>query len=386
MSTPATDPRMPAEDESAVSEKKIRQLFKREFAQRSLSVKKELASTLLQRSYDKNTPAMRFAMLKLGMEVADGGRAYGTGCEIGLRWHSLFGVNSVEHVVKLVDGFKVRNTSSLALASLGEGMFRESLQATKTNQFVAADKLIRVANMIAKKGPYATVTRRAMELLESLPTDSDQDDPQGSSVQLDDKQQLARDELVSLLEQYQFQPILRDQNAVRFVRSTGADPDAGRDLWEFNGPTITMKSPENTFATGIIDPAFNSDAFVLRLQVKADSSNATLLIGVQGSGELTGYQIPLAGRTEYSVNQTATPQLVAKPTGRIARNKSGWDHVEVVLLGEQLMVSVNGNRVTDARIKPGTRGTVGLLVDLRRGVGHQLAIRNVRLMNTVAAE
>ncbi len=370
---------LPSEEEIAAAEKEIRQLYKRDFASRSTTTKRQLAMRLLMRSYADKADAMQFALLKLALATAEDSRAYGCGCEVAQQLQAAFGVDSVETVIGLVGGFRVRNVAKVDLALLGEGMFREGLIAAKSGRFGSTQNLMKVANTIARKGAYAPITERALQLLKALPAE----DPEGSQQQqLDSKQQLAADELVEMLTRYQFQPIFRNASAVRLVRSTGADADAGRGLWKFTDSSIGLKSPAVDLVTGFIDPAFNLESFVLRMHLKADTTSAVLVFGASGSGQTGGYQIPLVGTMEFSINQTEPSELLAKAQGRVVHDKSGWDLVELAVMGKAVAISVNGNLVTEAQLPERASGTVGILTNLRKAGEHQVYIRRVRLLET----
>ena len=368
---------VPPASEVTEAEAHVRDIFKRDFAQRGATAKRELASKLLVRAFDDNPPAMEYALLKLGFEVAREGKAFATGAEIVQLMAAKFGSDSVAQTAELVDGFKARGVKPMDKTVLGEVMFRESYNAANQDRFQSAAAFIKVGGLIAKSGPYADVVKEAASRLKSLPTDSDEPGA------LDEKQQVAKGELIALLNRYQFAGVFREPASLIWIQNDEGDPGAGKDLWNIRGPQILMESPQSAMITGFVDPSVGSDGTIIRLQIAADSTTGMLLLGTPNSGQVFGYQVPLAGSEMLFVKQSNLAQPLARPQGRIVRDKSGWDLVEIAVAGETVRISFNGTPVTEASLPEAALGSTGLLTVLKDGSGdHKLHIRNVRILKT----
>jgi hypothetical protein len=368
---------IPPAGDVAEAETKVRDIFKRDFAQRGATAKRELASKLLVRAFDDSSPAMEYALLKLGFEVAREGKAFATGAEIVRRMAVKFGSDTVTQTAQLVDGFKARGVKAMDKAVLGEVMFRESHEAAKQDRFQSVAAFIRVAGLIARSGPYADVVKEAESRLKSLPIDSDEPGP------LDEKQEVAKGELIALLSRYRFADVFRMPASLTWIQNEEGDPGVGKDLWNIRGSQILMESPRSAMVTGFVDPSVGSDGTIIRLQIAADSTTGMLLLGAPNNGRVFGYLVPLAGSEMLFVKQSNLPQPLARPQGRIVRDKSGWDLVEVAVAGDTLRVSFNGTPVTEAQLPEAALGSTGLLTMLKDGsADHKLHVRNVRILKT----
>jgi hypothetical protein len=359
----------------ATAEAEVKELFKREFAQKGMTASRELAMKLLVQSRDEQSSAMRYALLKLGFEQASEGRAYATGCEIADEMSRSYAADSIEQTVALLDGFRSRYATDRDKAILGEVVFREALNATQAGRFKSAAALIKAADLIAKGSSYADVVDEAAARLKSLPTDSDVPDL------LDEKQQLAKRELTTLLERFQFKRVFFDGNSLRFLQTDGSDPTVSRSLWTISEREILMEAPQSELETGFVDPSLNSSSYVLRMQVASDSTAGAVLLGSPGSGRVYGYLIPLAGIDRLHVKQTNLNQSLAQPKGRMTPDKSGWDLVEIVVTEKSIGVSLNGNRIANAVVEEPPQGSVGVVAVLKQATGeHRLRIRDARFM------
>lgn len=368
---------LPSEAEITDAEAKVREIFERDFAQRSTNAKRELASKLLLRSFDENTPAMHCALLRLGFDVAKDCKAYATGTEIAQLLAARFRGDSVALTLSLVDGFRSRGVSLVDKAVLGEVIFREALAATESDRFQSAASLIKVASSIARTGNYSDVTKEATSRLRALPTDSDE------PGEISDEQRLAKDELSALLRKYQFTEVFRGPDNMRFLKNDVGEPGTERALWEFNGSRISLESPQSEMVTGFVDPAISSATFVLRMQVASDSTTGQLLLGSPNTGRIFGYQVPLAGKDLLHVKQSNLRESLARPKGRVSHDKSGWDLIEVSVSNDKVLVALNGNPVTEAQLPEPPLGSAGLIAVLNSSAGEQkLRVRNVRIMRT----
>ncbi len=117
------------------------------------------------------------------------------------------------------------------------------------------------------------------------------------------------------------------------------------------------------------------------MQVAATNTTGNVLIGSPGSGRIYGYVIPVAGKDRLNIMQTNLPQPLARPTGRLAPSKTGWDLIEVVVTDKLIAVSLNGNRVAETLVNEAPQGAVGIMADLKTAATeHKLQIRNARVM------
>lgn len=370
---------LPPDAEITAAEEQIRELFKREFGQRSTSAREQLAARLLARSFGDHTSAMRYALLKLGHDVAKDGRAYGVGVEIVQRLSRLFPVDSISLTLQLVEGYRTRGSDGVDKAMVTEAAFEQSLIAARDNRFKAVAELVSVASLVLRteRGNPATETvRRIEETLKTLPTDADR------VVELSEAQALARDELVALLEPYQFQMLFREAAAVRFLQNDVGEPNVGNRLWKLSEGHIHFEAPTSELITGFVDPALRVGSCVIRMRVSAESTAGMLLIGAPASGQVSGYQVPLAGRDLLHIKQSNLVQSLAQPSGRLIRDKSGWDFVEVIVSANRIVVLLNGTRVTDAQLPSEPDGTLGVVAVLRSASAPRFVGRDFRVMRT----
>jgi hypothetical protein len=171
--------------------------------------------------------------------------------------------------------------------------------------------------------------------------------------------------------------------SLTWIQNEEGDPGVGKDLWNIRGSQILMESPRSAMVTGFVDPSVGSDGTIIRLQIAADSTTGMLLLGAPNNGRVFGYLVPLAGSEMLFVKQSNLPQPLARPQGRIVRDKSGWDLVEVAVAGDTLRVSFNGTPVTEAQLPEAALGSTGLLTMLKDGsADHKLHVRNVRILKT----
>ncbi|MFK7819065.1 MAG: protein kinase [Planctomycetaceae bacterium] len=375
--TLTSQPRSAAPDSTAVAaaEAEIKKLFKREFAQRGLTSKRALAAKLLNQAREEDSNPQRFALLKLGFETAREGKAYATGCEIADEMNRRYSTDSVEKIVELLDGFRARTATDRDKAILGEVVFRESLTAARAGKLKSLAALMKAAELIAKGSNYSSVVDEAMERLKVLPTDSDEPDL------LEEPQQLAKRDLIALLQKYQFRPVFFDAGSLRFMQSEGTDPAVSRSLWKFDEREVLMEAPQSEFETGFVDPVISSSSYVLRMQVATDSTTGAVLLGSPGSGRVYGYVIPVAGVDRLHIKQSNLNQPLAKPKGRMTPDKNGWDLIEIVVTETSIGVSINGNRVSETSVDEPPQGSVGLVAMLKQAATeHKLRIRNARVM------
>ena len=365
--------------EIAEAEAKVRELFKRDFASRSSSTKRELAEKLLNRAFeDGGSESMQFALLKLAAEVAKNSKAYGTGAEAVAELAARFKTDSVQQMTDLIDGFRARGLSASNKLLIAEASIREARAAIDSNRFQSASKLIDVADSLGTAGGYTAVTKPAKKLLKSLPTKSDEPEA------LDDKQNLARNELLELLGKYQYESAFRAKPGLTAIGGAD-DPTAGVDLWDVKDGRLLMESEPDEMITGLIDPAVTHASFVLRLKVGNDSTVGALVLGAPANGSLAdSIVVPLAGADSFQVQIAGQSGPLARPKVRITRQKGAWSLVEVRVEGTRLQIKLNGRIVTEARLPEAPKGSIGLAVVLRPNIAEpRFRAANVRVMGIV---
>jgi hypothetical protein len=191
-------------------------------------------------------------------------------------------------------------------------------------------------------------------------------------------------ELTSLLQRWQFTPVLADPEAIGFVQSGtagGNRPDGGRGLWNFQRERIWLNAPGGQGGFGLLDPNASLSRYVLRFQLSGRTTTAILILGAGPQQNLTGHVLGLDSTLAGQIRTLPGLAQIASVSQPVHVPTDGWNNYEVVVDGPAVTMRLNGETVQRATVTGLQPGRVGLFAPLERRVPtHVLDVRNLRVL------
>ncbi len=369
--------KVPPAKEVEAAEAELRELFKREIAgAKAVTEKAVLASQMLERAEDQQASAADYALLNLIAELAEKGRA----ADVGLRANQLrsirYAVPELPLAVQAATSYKPSSIGPTQADSVIENLLRIALAAALDKRYEQTAVLLTPPEQMLKKADRGTVARiladdvsSARKLAEEL--------SENATVAAD----LKADELIRLLQRWQFKELFVDTTGFSYVTSGDSNiADSGRSLWSFDKGHIRLTAEPQDASVGILDTTLEAERYLLRLQLAAKSSATMLIFGAGREQNLNSHLLSLDKSEFGRILTLPGGATVIPPTTGLTIPGAGWNDVEVLVDGPQVRIRLNGTPVMASQVPSLKPGRLGLLIPLKITSSPSVDLRRSRIL------
>jgi len=365
---------VPDAAEVTKAEQEVRNLFGID----SSSLSKRTAQTrkMIERAYEQDPGAADFAMLKIVIESESKNRIPDSILEALELRSQRYGLNELEEAVTLVKDLKTASLASIQQDRLIEQCLRLAAQSTALQKWSDTVVLLRIPGDLLRKAPRGSI----MELLEGDVADAAKlarELAAGGNA----ADAVRSQELAAILKRWQFLPAFRNSGRLAYASTNGKDslPNNGKMLWTFQNDRILLKSGKKDASVGFVDPSFDSDRWILRMQVQGSSQSLMVMLGASSSTDLKTHLLTLdqAAFGRVSVIPANSVALQGNSSANLPRE--GWNDFEILVDGTSLKVRVNGEQAFQGTLPALKSGQTGILASLQQATGDTvLQLRNPR--------
>ena len=374
-------PAGPTPEDIEKAEQEARELFRREIAAaRSVNERVELAARMLARAKEADEGTLGLGLFRVARELALKGRSVALALEAVRAASEQFGGDVVAETTECLAVFKPRGSTWFDEQQVVEVGLAAALVAVKEGRFEESEKLISIPEGVLRRSRQFDEADRLKSCLDFLKTVRAEVSNEKSRVELTESAKLAHKELLTTLERFQFQGVFTRIEDASFFRHTERDlPDQGRSLWTIANGTAAIDVPKQPINTGFVDRARSLTAFTLRMNISTDTTAGMLCLGVPQSGSFEGLRLHLDAQQFCFLRRASGTEFLARPASPVARNRAGWDQIEVRVSSGQVTVLVNNAVVIETAVDAETSGFVGLDAFLGNASPSRIRLENVRV-------
>ena len=377
---PAASPRTsPPDDAVAQAEQELRNLYKRDLA--VVSKRTTLTRKLIELAYEQDPGAADFALLKIILETENKNRVADSLLEALLLRKQRYGVPDLDAALSLLQDLKTTSLSPAQQDRLIEHGLRLATDAATQQKWADTATLLRVPAELLRKASKGSIAEqlstdvaRAAQLATELAAGSGQADAVRSQ------------ELSAALKRWQFQPAFDTPDKLSWASTSNASQPAlannGKGLWSFPSDRILLKSDQKPASVGFLDPGFDSNRWMLRMQVQGNSHSLLVILGASAASRtLTGHLLCLDDSAFGRVIALPANTTVLTGNATVHPPREGWNDFEILVDENSLKVRLNGEQVLQGTLPALKSGQPGLLASLQQASGDTvLQLRNPRLL------
>jgi serine/threonine protein kinase len=356
----------------------LRESLKREIGSARTSAERSLlAVNLLDKAIDEPPGASNLAMLDLVTEVAQKAKASEVLFEVARMRSERYGSDEIELILPLVEEFRPQFAGIGQSEGIIENCLRVAQVAAAKGDFATVGKLLKVPSVLLRKADRGTIAGILNQDVQEGLTFTEQ------LVEDGGQSRIREDQLNAILNRWQFKSLFDQPTALGYVDAgeNGARlSDGGRSLWQIDGGRVFLQTPQKSGSLGILDLNQEPARCLIRLQLSARTTSATLIFGAARDQNLNAHILTL-DRSEFGKIITAPggSQVVGPSTVGTFVNV-GWNQVEVLIDGTDVHIRLNGVAAANASLPSLKAGRVGLLLSLDRSAQPTLEIRRPRIL------
>jgi hypothetical protein len=292
-----------------------------------------------------------------------------------------YGAPDLDAALSLLQDLKTTSLSPAQQDRLIEHGLRLATDAATQQKWADTATLLRVPAELLRKASKGSIAEqlstdvaRAAQLATELAAGSGQADAVRSQ------------ELSAALKRWQFQPAFDTPDKLSWASTSNASQPAlannGKGLWSFPSDRILLKSDQKPASVGFLDPGFDSNRWMLRMQVQGNSHSLLVILGASAASRtLTGHLLCLDDSAFGRVIALPANTTVLTGNATVHPPREGWNDFEILVDENSLKVRLNGEQVLQGTLPALKSGQPGLLASLQQASGDTvLQLRNPRLL------
>jgi serine/threonine-protein kinase len=361
------------------AETELRERHRRELA--STTRRTSLLKQLLETALDQPPGPGDLALLNVIITSEGGTKAADSILDATLLRKKRYNVEIPQEIVELCKQLKPASLNPAQGDRISEFCLALAANALASEQWGALQEFLKVPVEYSKKGgrnslpeEFTTDLTKALEAASLL--------QQQSSATPD----ILKRDIEATLSTWQFQPALRGPNGIRAITAVPANlpaPPTETAPWTYVDDRVSLKGQPSPISYGILDPALDSNGWILRTQVAASATSCRFAVGTDENGKLKGYMISLEPPQIGLTIQLPSGNVVAPPNPNASWPTSGSSHdLEIRVYGREFRVRIDGIVVATGNFPQSAKGAAGFLASMEKAAPDKpvLELRRTRFL------